>query len=165
MLTNKQAFTLIELLVVVLIIAILAAVALPQYQVAVGKSHVVSFLPTMRGLLNAQETYYLANGTYTNDMDELDVNILYDSKTDPKEGGWGEERTYTMGNNLVHLYKQVHAVVGEIDKKTLVINMYGTNDTYAHCFSTASKGEKICKALGPFDKKSSKGYNLYKIFF
>ena len=71
--SNKQAFTLIELLVVVLIIGILAAVALPQYQKAVTKSRVATILPTLSSMVKAQEAYYLANGQYTSDGRLLDL--------------------------------------------------------------------------------------------
>ncbi len=72
---NKQAFTLIELLVVVLIIGILAAVALPQYNKAVEKSKATQVWPLLRTLHQAQQAYYLANGTYAKKFDELGVEL------------------------------------------------------------------------------------------
>ncbi|MDR1124195.1 MAG: prepilin-type N-terminal cleavage/methylation domain-containing protein, partial [Elusimicrobiota bacterium] len=72
---NKMAFTLIELLVVVLIIGILAAIALPQYQKAVTKTRATEALIIGKAIKEAQERYYLANNTYTTDIDLLDITI------------------------------------------------------------------------------------------
>ena len=72
----SSGFTLIELLVVVLIIGILASVAVPQYQIAVGKARYQKIMMTLRPLKTALEAYYLANGEYPPDtLDGVDVDI------------------------------------------------------------------------------------------
>jgi len=74
---DVKAFTLIELLVVVLIIGILAAVALPQYQKAVEKSRAAEALQLMKSVNQAVDTYYLSSGEWPRTFDELAVDISW----------------------------------------------------------------------------------------
>lgn len=82
---GEKGFTLIELLVVVLIIGILSAVALPQYQKAVWKSRAAQLFTLARSLGTAQEAFYMANGSYPTQFSELDLdfNALSSAGNDP----------------------------------------------------------------------------------
>lgn len=85
---EARGFTLIELLVAVLIIAVLAAVALPQYNKVVKRAQGREVLVVLDVLDKALSAYYLENGHYsmqvssggqlawrTVNQDELDMEI------------------------------------------------------------------------------------------
>lgn len=137
-----NGFTLIELLVVVLIIGILAAVAVPQYQKAVVKSRLVAAITYVKAVKDAEEVYYMANGSYTNDMTNLDV-----SATCPKDftcklmdGGQGKaEAWYSGSSGLVIAVSFDHRAeqLGTVGK----IYCWGAwEDDFA---------KKVCSSMGP----------------
>lgn len=71
---KNAGFTLIELLVVVLIIGILAAAAVSQYQKAVDKARLANGIKMAADIRRAQEVYWLTNGAYAASLYDLDVD-------------------------------------------------------------------------------------------
>ena len=71
---NRMGFTLIELLVVVLIIGILAAVALPQYQKAVMKARIAEYEVNLKSIADVAHVCKLQKGSDCT-IDELDIDV------------------------------------------------------------------------------------------
>ncbi len=147
-------FTLIELLVVVLIIGILAAIALPKYEIAVEKAHAAEALTVLRSVREAQEIYYMANGEYATDLETLDIQFPIDSQY------W---TYYHMGGSTFVWRKNVPSnkvyVLGFRTKQSVkggkAFMICGWDNSAAKDFA-----DKVCKALGATEKESNSRWIL-----
>ncbi len=126
-----KGFTLIELLIVVLIIGILSAIAVPQYQKAVLKSRFSSLMPTTQAIRDGNEMYYMTNGGYADAIAKLDVTSANtDDMTITLSDD--EDYAYTMAtrpninNNLIMYQKHSVNFPGEIHCEALKGNKQAT---------------------------------------
>lgn len=139
----KKGFTLIELLVVVLIIGILAAVVLPQYQRAVGKARFSRFLPVMRAINDAQEIYRINNGEYSKDLGALDISLPAGAKTETATRADYENFSCFLGNSPV--YDSVYCVDNSYEYPKL--EKYFHRKAFLCWTGNTDYGKQICQAL------------------
>jgi type IV pilus assembly protein PilE len=162
---NDKAVTLIELLVVVLIIGILAAIALPQYQKAVEKSRAAEALSVMRTIKDAEEVYYLTHGEYTADFGNLDIDYGIKISSDKVNGRSFrfilQATAYGIFIEAWHLRGPFGYWLSYIfDKSKYGSNLKGGG---FYCSAMTKKDEELCEALGGVFIAADGTHKRYKI--
>ncbi len=159
---KNQAFTLIELLVVVLIIGILAAIAVPQYQKAVYKSRSSQAVVMLQAIMQAQRAYYLANSENTTDLTKLDINVAEDIMVDNVENK--DPNTYYF-----KCASKKYCTAGATNVNMPSFEFHNNDDTqrdgmqYCISYGKSEMARDICKSMGPSDPSAWQPNDYYII--
>ena len=158
-----SGFTLIELLVVVLIIGILAAVAVPQYQKAVEKSRLAEVLMNIDTVMKNVDLIVLERGESDSDAWKNHENWM----TDLSGGTWTEDGTAYFTKNFFYgiddgsgigVWRCTETCTGDWDDTNNVsywlwqnyrISTNKENEAWGqgYCFGYDALGKNICKSL------------------
>ncbi|MGB2579921.1 prepilin-type N-terminal cleavage/methylation domain-containing protein [Elusimicrobium simillimum] len=142
----SSGFTLIELLVVVLIIGILAAIALPQYNKAVAKSRIAALTPAIEAVYTAQKIYFMSHGEYAKDLNDLDLTI---SGIEFKNSSGQVYRMYLDSKKKTLVQLSEGAACGQDTRVpgVTVYLFYNRDARLKSCYAKNAAAAPICKAF------------------
>lgn len=120
-----KGFTLVEMLVVVLILGILVSVSVPQYQKAVARVKYGNLRSYVEQIYKAERMYYLANGTFTQNWEELDIS--FSGFQNGVSGPDGEFYNFSPNPEVFSTYRKdkTELIIG----KEPFLTVIGTDDT------------------------------------
>ncbi|MDR0291280.1 MAG: prepilin-type N-terminal cleavage/methylation domain-containing protein [Elusimicrobium sp.] len=154
---RRRGFTLIELLVVVLIIGILAAVAVPQYNKTVKKTKMTEAVSNIRVLAESGKRYLLTTGDYPQSFDDLDVS---------PPGNKDSSVSYTSSSKINYRFHNVaggHIEAEHSPRDTTTHIMYYFATNTLQCMGITQEGKDICANLtgSPAQACAEAGYTCY----